>query len=119
MPKMRRACAYLLRRADSPKRKGNKSMLAFFNSLQLIGGLILSIGYLPQIFKIFETHSVRDFSRIYLGGIFTGIVFMEAYAIYMFFVLNTAQMFFITNTVSTILSGIEFFAVLYFYKKAK
>jgi MtN3 and saliva related transmembrane protein len=94
-------------------------MLSFFNLLQLIGGLILSVGYVPQIVKIFKTHSVRDFSRIYLGGIFTGICFMEAYAVYMYFVLHAAGMFFITNTVSTILSGLEFFAVLYFYNKTK
>lgn len=91
--------------------------LAIFNMLQLIGGLILAVGYLPQIIKIGKTRSVRDFSRIYLGGIFTGIVLMEAYAIYMFFVQHTAGAFLATNTVSFILSGIEFFMVLAFWNK--
>lgn len=92
-------------------------MLTLFNMLQLIGGIILSVGYLPQIYKIIKTHSVRDFSRIYLGGIFIGIVFMEAYAIYMYFFQHAAGMFFLTNTVSTILSGTEFFLVMYFWNR--
>jgi MtN3 and saliva related transmembrane protein len=93
-------------------------MLTLFNLLQLIGGIILSIGYFPQIIRIIKTRSVRDFSRLYLGAIFTGIVFMEAYAVYMFFFVHTAGMFLLTNTVSTILSGLEFFLVLYLYNKA-
>lgn len=94
-------------------------MLQFFNMLQLIGGLILAVGYLPQIIKIIKTKSVRDFSLIYLGGIFTGIVFMEAYAVYMFFVQGTAGAFFATNTVSFILSGTEFLLVLIFWNRGK
>ncbi|MEC3420814.1 PQ-loop repeat-containing protein, partial [Bacillus cereus] len=73
-------------------------MLALFNLLQFIGGVILSVGYIPQIIKIIKTRSVRDFSLIYLTGIFTGILFMEAYAIYMYFVMHTAGAFMITNT---------------------
>ncbi|UTV34907.1 PQ-loop domain-containing transporter [Bacillus altitudinis] len=95
-------------------------MLQFFNMLQLIGGLILAVGYIPQIIKIIKTKSVRDFSRIYIGGIFIGIVFMEAYAVYMFFVQGTAGAFFATNTVSFILSGTEFFLVnLYWNRQSK
>ncbi|MGD2330649.1 PQ-loop domain-containing transporter [Bacillus subtilis] len=94
-------------------------MLQFFNMLQLVGGLILAVGYLPQIIKIIKTKSVRDFSLIYLGGIFTGIVFMEAYAVYMFFVQGTAGAFFATNTVSFILSGTEFLLVLIFWNRGK
>lgn len=91
--------------------------LAFFNLLQLIGGFILAVGYLPQIIKIGKTKSVRDFSRIYLGGIFTGIVFMEAYALYMFFVQGTAGAFLATNTISFILSGIEFTMVMLYWNR--
>ncbi|MFD9628628.1 PQ-loop domain-containing transporter [Peribacillus muralis] len=82
--------------------------IAIFNLLQFIGGIILSIGYIPQIIKIIKTKSVRDFSRIYIGGIFIGIVFMEAYAVYMYFGLGAAGAFFITNTIALLLSGIEF-----------
>jgi MtN3 and saliva related transmembrane protein len=84
------------------------SALAIFNLLQFIGGIILSIGYIPQIAKILKTKSVRDFSRIYIGGIFIGIIFMEVYAVYMYFVMHTAGAFFITNTIALILSGLEF-----------
>ncbi|MFA2595231.1 PQ-loop repeat-containing protein [Bacillus cereus] len=92
--------------------------LQLFNLLQFIGGIILSIGYIPQIYKILKTKSVRDFSRIYVGGIFTGIIFMEAYAIYMYFVMHTAGAFFITNTIALILSGVEFLLInLYWNRK--
>jgi len=93
--------------------------LSFFNMLQGIGGIILAIGYLPQIAKIIKTKSVHDFSRIYLGGIFTGIVFMEAYAVYMYFVQHAAGAFFATNTVSFILSGIEFSLVMIYWNRYK
>ncbi|MDT0150036.1 PQ-loop repeat-containing protein [Priestia aryabhattai] len=92
-------------------------MFTFFNTLQLIGGLILAVGYLPQIIKIGKTKSVRDFSRIYLGGIFTGIVFMEAYAVYMFFWQHTAGAFLATNTISFVLSGIEFAMVMAYWNR--
>lgn len=92
--------------------------LQLFNLLQFIGGIILSIGYIPQIYKILKTKSVRDFSRIYVGGIFTGIIFMEAYAIYMYFVMHTAGAFFITNTIALLLSGVEFLLInLYWNRK--
>lgn len=94
-------------------------MLAFFNTLQLIGGFLLAIGYAPQIYKIAKTKSVSDFSLIYLSMLFIGIAMMEAYAIYMFFVQGTAGAFFITNTLSTILSGTEFALVLYHGKLSK
>jgi MtN3 and saliva related transmembrane protein len=90
-------------------------LVAFFNTLQLIGGLILAVGYVPQIIKMVKTKSVRDFSKIYLGGIFSGIVLMEAYAVYMFFWQHTAGAFLATNTVSFILSGTEFLLVMIYW----
>lgn len=93
--------------------------LAMFNLLQLIGGFILAIGYIPQIIKIIKTKSVRDFSRIYLGGIFSGIVLMEIYAVYMYFVMHTAGAFMITNTISFVLSGLEFFLVMLYWNRQK
>lgn len=95
------------------------SALAIFSMLQFVGGIILSIGYIPQIVKIIQTKSVKDFSLLYLGGVFVGIVFMESYAVYMWFELHQAGAFMITNTISTILSGTEFALVLYFTNKFK
>lgn len=94
-------------------------LVALFNLLQFIGGVILSVGYLPQIIKIVKTKSVRDFSRIYLGGIFVGIIFMEAYAAYMWFALHTAGAFMITNTIALILSGTEFALVNLYWNRQK
>jgi MtN3 and saliva related transmembrane protein len=97
-------------------------LVQFFSMLQLIGGVILSIGYIPQIIKMIKTRSVDDFSKIYLGSIFFGIVLMEIYAVYMYLVLGIPEMqaFFITNTASTILSGTEFvLLMMYSTKKEK
>jgi len=87
-------------------------MASFFNILQLIGGIILSVGYIPQIIKILKTKSVDDFSLLYLSCLAVGIWFMEAYAMYMWFVQHTAGAFMITNTFATILSTSEFLLVL-------
>lgn len=92
---------------------------AFFNLLQLIGGVILSVGYIPQIIKIVKTKSVRDFSRVYLTGVFVGIVFMEAYALYMYFVMGQAGAFLLTNSVSFLLSGTEFFLVNLYWNRER
>ncbi len=94
-------------------------MVQFFSMLQLIGGVILSIGYIPQIIKMIRTRSVDDFSKMYLGSIFFGIVLMEMYAVYMYLVIDVAEMqsFFITNTASTILSGTEFILLMMFATK--
>jgi MtN3 and saliva related transmembrane protein len=89
--------------------------LALVNLLQFIGGIILAVGYIPQIARIIKTKSVRDFSRIYIGGIFVGIIFMEVYAVYMYFVMGTAGAFFTTNTIALILSGTEFFLINLFW----
>jgi len=96
-------------------------LVQFFSMLQLIGGVILSIGYIPQIIKMIKTRSVDDFSKMYLGSIFFGIVLMEAYAVYMYIVLGIPEMqsFFITNTASTILSGTEFVLLMMFSTKKK
>jgi len=96
-------------------------LVQFFSMLQLIGGVILSIGYIPQIIKMIKTRSVDDFSKIYLGSIFFGIVLMEMYAVYMYLVLGIPEMqsFFITNTASTILSGTEFCLLMAFSTKNK
>lgn len=94
-------------------------MITFVNMLQLVGGAILAVGYIPQIIKMVKTRSVDDFSKVYLGAIFFGILLMEVYAVYMYFVMGTAGAFFITNTASTILSGTEFYLLLKYSTKKK
>ena len=71
----------------------------FFNLLQLVGGIILSIGYLPQIAKTIKTKSVEDLSTAYYFNIFIGVGLMEAYAIFSV-IQGVAIMFLVTNTIA-------------------
>lgn len=73
----------------------------FFNILQLIGGIILSIGYAPQIWKTFRTKKVDDLSLPYYVNVFIGVALMEAYSIYNI-LHGVASMFFITNTIALV-----------------
>lgn len=92
-------------------------LAVFFNILQFIGGIILSIGYIPQIAKTIKTKSVEDLSPSYYINVFVGIVCMEAYAIYSA-CHGVAYMFLITNSISCILSGTMLFLTLRYRKKA-
>ncbi|RUT46366.1 PQ-loop repeat-containing protein [Paenibacillus anaericanus] len=67
--------------------------------LQLIGGAILALGYIPQIIQIIRTKSVSDLSlRSYLLMV-VGISLMEAYAVSLA-ISGVGLAFLITNTVS-------------------
>lgn len=89
----------------------------FFNLLQLIGGIILSVGYIPQIAKTVRTKSVEDLSSAYYFNIFIGVGLMEAYAIYS--ALNgVAYMFLVTNTIAWVLGGTMLFLTLKYRKRA-
>ncbi|GAA0071725.1 hypothetical protein UT300003_32500 [Clostridium sardiniense] len=90
----------------------------FFNLLQLIGGIILSVGYIPQIAKTIRTKSVEDLSTAYYFNIFIGVGCMEAYAIYS--ALNgVALMFLVTNTIAWVLGGTMLFLTIRYRKRAK
>lgn len=89
----------------------------FFNLLQLIGGIILSIGYIPQIRKTIKTKSVEDLSSAYYVNIFVGVGCMEAYAIYSA-LHGVAYMFLVTNTIAWLLGGTMLFLTLKYRKKA-
>lgn len=82
------------------------------NLLQLIGGIILSIGYVPQIKQILKTKSVSDFNITYLSSLAIGVGLMEVYAVYNL-IQGIAVMFFVTNTISFLLAV----AMLVLYKK--
>ncbi|MBA2939570.1 hypothetical protein HZF08_14740 [Paenibacillus sp. CGMCC 1.16610] len=70
-----------------------------FSVLQLIGGVILSLGWVPQIIQILKTKSVSDLSLKAYLLIFLGISLMEIYAISL--AVNGAGLaFLITNTLS-------------------
>lgn len=71
----------------------------FFSLMQLIGGMILSLGWIPQILQILKTKSVADLSLKSYLLMLLGIGLMETYAV------NLARngvglAFLITNTMS-------------------
>lgn len=42
--------------------------MTFFDYLQLLGGFVLALGYIPQIIQIITTYSCRDLNlRTYLA----------------------------------------------------
>ena len=84
-----------------------------FDLLQLIGGIILSFGYIPQIVQIIKTKSVNDLNLKTFLSVFIGILFMEVYAINLA-VNKTGYMFLVTNSMALILSGIMCILILKF-----
>lgn len=89
----------------------------FFDFLQLAGGLILSVGYVPQIIQIIETKSVKDLSIKTFLSIFIGILLMEIYAAHLVFWQSAGHAFLITNTASLILSSIVVFLIVKYKNK--
>ena|ERR1035437_7186372 len=89
-----------------------------FNILQLIGGIILAFGSIPQIIQIFKTHSARDINIVTNVSVFVGITLMEVYAINLA-INNTAQFFLVTNTMSLILAGVMCGLILRYKNKRK
>ena len=88
-----------------------------FDLLQLIGRIILSFGQIPQIIQIERTKSARDINLKTYIMMFTGIFFMETYAINLV-VHGSGGAFLITNTLSLLASGIMI-ALILKYRKTK
>lgn len=86
------------------------------NLLQLIGGIILSIGYIPQIKKIIKSKSVKDFDGKYLFSLLLGVGLMEIYAVYSA-IHGVAIMFLVTNTIAFICAAIMYALYLTFKNK--
>lgn len=70
-----------------------------FDALQLLGGIILSIGYIPQIIKLIKTKSAKDFNLKTFMSVLIGIALMEVYAIDLF-IGGNGFMYLVTNTMS-------------------
>jgi len=87
-----------------------------FDTLQFVGGLILSFGYIPQIVQIIKTKSVNDLNLKTFMSIFIGVFFMEIYAINLV-VTGAGHMFLVTNSMALVLSGIMCILILMFRKK--
>ena len=76
-----------------------------YDLLQLLGGIILGVGYIPQITKMIRTKSAEDFSLKTYFLLLLGIGCMEVYAIRLTFT-GSGEMFLVTNTLSLLITGI-------------
>ena len=81
-------------------------MSNFFGVFQLIGGIIMSVGYIPQIAQILRTKSSEGLNLKSFGMIFAGILLYEIYAIALVVLESSGYMYLITNSVSMALSGL-------------
>lgn len=81
----------------------------FYEVLQLVGGLILSVGAIPQIEQIVRTKSAKDLNMATLITLIVGMSMMEAYAIH-----ENILMFAITNTISLILASVQLALKIYY-----
>lgn len=73
-----------------------------FALFQLIGGVILSFGWIPQIIQIIRTKSVEDLNEKTFWSLFAGISLMEIYAVKLA-LDGVGYAFLITNTLSLLL----------------
>lgn len=76
-----------------------------FGIFQLAGGIIMAVGYVPQIVQMLRTKSSEGLNLKSFGMIFAGILLYEIYAISLVVLESSGHMYLVTNTVSTILSG--------------
>lgn len=88
----------------------------FFNILQLVGGVTLAFGQIPQIIQILKTKSAVDLNLNTFLMTIVGISLMEVYAINL--VLHGAGgAFLITNTFSLIAAAIMVLLILKYGRK--
>lgn len=86
-----------------------------FDVLQLLGGIILSVGYIPQIIKLVKTKSAADFNIKTFVMVWIGIFFMEIYAVDLALGGN-GLMYLVTNTMSLIVQSILVVLILKYRK---
>lgn len=86
-----------------------------FDFLQLLGGIILSVGYIPQIIKIIKTKSALDFNIKTFVMVWIGIFFMEIYAVNLALGGN-GSMYLVTNTMSLLVQSVLVALILKYRK---
>lgn len=86
-----------------------------FDFLQLLGGIILSVGYIPQIIKLIKTKSAADFNIKTFVMVWVGIFFMEIYAVDLALGGN-GLMYLVTNTMSLLVQSILVVLILKYRK---
>jgi len=87
-----------------------------FAFLQIIGGIIMSFGQIPQIAQILKTKSAKDLNLKTYIMMFTGILLMEVYAANL--VLHgSGGAYLITNTISLLASAVMITLIMKYGKK--
>lgn len=92
------------------------NFLMIFDVLQILGGLILSLGQIPQMIQIARTKSARDINLNTYLMIFTGSFLMEIYAINLV-IHGTGWAYLLTNTLSLLATGITITLIIKYGKK--
>lgn len=87
-----------------------------FNILQILGGLILSLGQIPQMIQIAKTKSARDISLSTYMMIFIGAFLMEIYAVNIT-VHGAGWAYLITNSLSLLATSIMIFLIIKYGEK--
>lgn len=86
--------------------------MGIYEILQLVGGIILSVGSIPQLEQIVRTKSVEDINLTSIITLILGMLFMEMYAIH-----SELVMFVITNTLSLVLAITKLSLKIYYTKR--
>lgn len=87
-----------------------------FNVLQILGGLILSLGQIPQMIQISRTKSAKDISLNTYLMIYLGSWLMEIYAINLV-IHGTGWAYLATNTLSLCATSIMIYLIVKYGKK--
>jgi len=82
---------------------------------QFIGGIIICIANLPQIYQIIKTKKVEGLNLVTFFLIFVGVCLMEVYAIELF-MKGIGSALLITTSISVVLNFLMVFFI-YRYKK--
>jgi MtN3 and saliva related transmembrane protein len=91
--------------------------MTIFDTLQLIGGTLLALSYLPQIYKTYKVKKVDEISLAFWSVLFIGLCFMEINAMHLIS-LGTWS-YAITETFNVLLCGVFLGQVVYYRRKNK
>ncbi len=87
--------------------------MGVYDILQLVGGIILAVGSIPQLEQIVRTKSVEDINLTSIVTLIVGMLLMEMYAIH-----SELTMFIITNTISLLLAIAKLALKIHYTKRA-
>lgn len=87
-----------------------------FDIIQLIGGTILALAYIPQMAQMYRTKSVADLNLKTFGAVTFGLALMEVYGIDLVVARNAGHAFLITNTAG-LLMLVAFCVMIVHYRR--